>query len=1029
MKSTVFAFKKQTIFIGSKDSNGTSPYHICRSAYDSLLTVLGLSEETAQDFTVQTASDIADRSVELCQILERLAKDGDAICQALESRTIAQGDISGGQSSVRLLKTILPHIKMYYAGRVGQGVVQDGEVSSTECPATSNESKASSSSHDFPTSQESSSDNMLSQPSDHVPSTLEQPAVAIHNPLTSCTSTMASQQSCQPALERERKITSQSENDASSSDQVTQSLLFSHSPLVSATLADSSEVLASKTVSKASSVAIEMVPNVSEAVTLLQPSEPASNRPELAPTTPAASTQAPTTIVAHTCLAQPIAAPYAAHMALPPPHASAHMASMNPPSAARGQAVALPQSPPPAPWLSDAQISQYAPSAQSDAALNVRQGFSVRPRWPSAQYVPLPSQPQLAGQHQYYPLGINAVAPNVLQSTTNRFRNPSSANLFNMVAQPPQGGMYLREPPHAATGQAVPPLSSRKRFAPVLPVMPLVMTPTLFPGRKEDRMPLGSLRCTALSSVPEQGKQLAAQNLVYPHQGHPPPRQQHLAAVIQPHHELTQPGRHRALSTMYPSQPHSQSTRSTQDDTVELTPVPQNLMMSNHPFITVRQIPVGSAVQPSSYGHITAVATIPPDTEKVPKSQSVTQPSVNHDQSPAVECVPLCVDPPLELLTEAGGSVKQQEERCSEERDRGKQHAPCSQSGPASTTTLSVEEPSKSQCTTNATPQLPVSFTAPTNGPSRVNAGENELVKIGHMACLSSPEHHPRNPASKRDDGAGVAALQLQVQGPIASASEVHVLASGSVRSPPCADPMEVPQAVPAHTPICQEPATDSSGCPLADVPVHLTVDTLVEHADEHSTQSKVDSAVQTAPEAIHLSVEPTIHCPITRTGQLPVDPTIQPTAHPIVHPPPETTIQSSTDAAIHLPVDAAVCLPKVPTVHAPLDPTDLPTDRTVCPPVRQSTCPLSTNSKGNEGTILNGRLSFVALIKQHALLHLAALASLSKSETGRLATEKEMAAFFNSPMDTTSIEMSEGPESMESGTTGTSVTSQVWSV
>ena len=86
----------------------------------SLGSLLGVNEITARSFTVQSACDIANRSVEFFQLLERLARDGDAICQALENQAAVQ------QQLTTTLRLILPHIKAYFAEQQAHKQVLEG---------------------------------------------------------------------------------------------------------------------------------------------------------------------------------------------------------------------------------------------------------------------------------------------------------------------------------------------------------------------------------------------------------------------------------------------------------------------------------------------------------------------------------------------------------------------------------------------------------------------------------------------------------------------------------------------------------------------------------------------------------------------------------------------------------------------------------------------------------------------------------------------------------------------------------------
>ena len=89
---------------------------------ESLSSVLGVTEGAARESTAQSASDIANRSVELFQILERLARDGDTICRVLEAQTSAQQEVT------KVLRLILPHIKAYFAEHAAQKQAMEGKL-------------------------------------------------------------------------------------------------------------------------------------------------------------------------------------------------------------------------------------------------------------------------------------------------------------------------------------------------------------------------------------------------------------------------------------------------------------------------------------------------------------------------------------------------------------------------------------------------------------------------------------------------------------------------------------------------------------------------------------------------------------------------------------------------------------------------------------------------------------------------------------------------------------------------------------
>lgn len=83
-------------------------------------SLLGVNEITARTFTAQSACDIASRSVEFVQLLKCLARDGDAICEALENPAIAQQELT------TTLRLILPHIKAYFAEQQADKQVLEG---------------------------------------------------------------------------------------------------------------------------------------------------------------------------------------------------------------------------------------------------------------------------------------------------------------------------------------------------------------------------------------------------------------------------------------------------------------------------------------------------------------------------------------------------------------------------------------------------------------------------------------------------------------------------------------------------------------------------------------------------------------------------------------------------------------------------------------------------------------------------------------------------------------------------------------
>lgn len=1009
--------------------------------------------------------------------MERLARDGDTICQALEAQTLAQGDISSGRNSVRLLKIILPHIKAYFTGRVGQGLVQDGEVSSTESIPASNGNTASLPSHHLPNSQDSSHENMLSVPADHVPSTLERAAVAISNAVAACSSEMSHHQSSQPALGKERGAVSLTESNAASSAVKSSRDYFSRSLLAAASLADRSKVVAPVTVSQAASPVIQMAPTVNMPIVPLQPSVPTSNKTVMAPATLAAGRCPVKTIVVHTCQSQPAAVPYTPHMAFPSSHASVRMASVNQPNVARNPAESLLQSQLRTQQLSHADLLQGAVG-------NTSQAFISRLLWLSSQ---LPSHPQLLSQYRCHPPGSNATSLHFPQSAMNHFRDPYGANPFQLPAQQPQGGRLSGQLPRTVSVQAPPPWPSSKGAAQAVPVMPSVMTPALYSSRREERRPLSPPYGVAFSSL-LAGQQLATQGLVHPHQGLPLPHSQHQTALAQHVYQSNQTGGQHVLGATHTSRPLFQPlSGSFQRKAVDLTPNPQSLTICNHPHISVRQAPPGISAQPSSCGPTAAVVTTPLMAGKAPSSQGVPELLANSNHLKALESLQLRIDTPVEPPEVAGGPVEQDVERCSVMRDCEQKHAPHPQCVEPSTL-LPVEDPSKSQHATKEAPGSPKPLGASTNGSSKDSgcdvASEPEPVVVSSVACPSSSEHQPtlsseHHPAYavRTGDIGSVKTLRLDLQDSAASAAEVQVLATGSVQSLPHTHLVEVAQSVPTTAPSCRELAALS---PTTDATVHPAVGPIVgDHAMEPAepalqtpsvaitqpprdptTQPSMAPALHTpmdtaicspADPAAQPPVDATAHPPADTTIHSPTDPTIQPPRDPTVHtprdhttqPPMDTTIHPATDStgpppmdtSIHLQRDATIHPQRDQTTHPPTDPTvDLPTEATdhspVAPtvhsPLEEITHRQSIEANISQRTVLNERLSFVTLMKQHALVHLTVLAGLATVKPARSATQKKRTATWYMPPCTSSIGMSRGAESMETSTAGSFPTNQV---
>ena len=1091
------------------------PCHTCRSTYEALISVLGISEETAEEFTAQTASDIADRSAELYQILERLARDGDAICQALEAQTLAQGDISSGRNSVRLLKIILPHIKAYFTGRVGQGLLQDGEVSSTESIPASNGSTASLPSHHLPNSQDSSREGMLSVSTDHVPSTQERPVVAISNAVATCSSETSLHQSSQPALGKERGAVTLTESSAASSAVKASRDYFSQSLLTAASLADRSKVVAPITVSQAASPVTQMAQAVIVPIVLPQSSVPTSNKTEMAPTTLSAGRGTVKSIVVHTSQSQLTAVPYSPHMTFSSSHASVRMAPVNQPNVARNPAEPFLQSQLRTQPLSHADLPQVAVG-------NTDQAFSSTLRWLSNR---MPVHSQLLGQYRYYPPRNNATSSHFPQSAMNPFRGPYSANPFQLPPQQPQGGQL----PRTVAVQAPPPRPSSKGATQAVPVMPSVMTPALYPSRREERRPFSPPYCTAFPSL-LAGQQPATQGLVHPHQGLPLPLMQHHTAVAEHVYQSTQTGGQHMLGATHTSRPLFQPlSGSFQRKAVDLTPNPQSLTICNHLHISVRQAPPAISPQSSSCDPTTAVVTTPLMTGRVTSSQGVTELLAHSNHSKEVESRPLRIDTPVEPSEKvAGGSVEQNAERCSVMRDCEQKRAPhpqCVEPSPL----LPVEDLPKSQHATKEAPDSPKPLGVSTNDPFK-DSGCDAVV-VSSAACPSSSEykptlsseHHPTF-GVRTGDNTGVETLSLVVQDPVASAAEVEVLATGSVQSLPHPHPVEVAQSVPTSTPSCRglgtlSPTTDATVHPamgpivgdrameLAEPPlqtpsvaINPSVDQPVNHlmvpifhhptgptahpptdatiqpprdpTSQPSMAPTVHSPMDTsicspADPAVQPPVDATAHPPVDATIHSPTDPTIQPPSDPTVHtprdqttqppmdttihsatdqttqPPMDTTIHSATDSTIQPSVDTTIHLQRNATIHPrrgqtthpPTDPTvDFPTeaiDRSpvvpaVHPPMEQTTRRQSIKANISERTVLNERLSFATLIKQHAVVHLTVLAGLATIKPARSATQKKRTATWYMPPCSSSSGMSRGAESMEMTTAGSFPTNLV---
>ena len=906
----------------------------CRSTFESLISVLGISEETVGDFTAHTASDIADRSVELYQILERLAKDGDTICQVLEAQTLAQGDNSSGRNSVRLLKTILPHIRAFFSGRVGQGLVQDGEVSSTESVPASNENTTSSPSPHLPNSRESSGENVLSIPPGHVPSTLEGSAVVIQKTAISSPPQVSQNQSSQPVLGRERGAISCTENAVLSTAKASSD----YSQSVSVAGLDSRLMLeARSTVSDEDpSPAVQMMPTTNMPVIPLQPSVSTHSRTVIAPATLEASMHAANSMLVQTCQPHPVANTYATHTFLSS-NTSVRVVPLKQPNAVRAQADVLPQPQLQTQQLSHAGLPRRAPTAPLGQLLNsTKQTVISRLLWLGNQ---LPAYHPLLGQYRHQSPESSATFLHSPQSAMIRFQGSFGANPMQLPAQQPLGGLHSGQLPRSVAAQAQ-----------ALPVMPSIMTPAIHCSRREERRSLSPPFSTAFTL--HGGEQLATQGLVHPQSGLPVRSSQHNAATVQQGYQSTQSGGQHMLGTMLPSQPLFQPlSGSFQKKNADPTLNPQSLTLCNHSHISVRQAPPEILTQTVSCVSSRPVVTAPQVAERAPNSQSV-QEIAHSNHSKSIESMPVHMNTLVEPLKMGDSSVEQGVERCSV-------MSTCEQKQLKS---VHIGDASKSQHAKEEASGSANSFGASTNDTLEDTGSsaptEPELVVASSEAGPSSSEcqHTYATRAGDNNNGSKTPSLGLQDTG--ASPDEVQVLATGSVRSLTHTHPVEVPHNVPPSTPSCRElatlsPATDEAVNPAldpnvsdhameADEPPHqtsstaasLSVDCTAHHLNAANFQSPMDPPAQ-AP------VDPTIHTELAIDPNiLPRDPTICPPRDQATNSSRDPAIQPPTGQTVHTPMDTTILQRDVST-HSPVDPTIKPSiDATIYLPGDQTVRP-----------------------------------------------------------------------------------------
>ena len=929
------------------------PFHTCRSTYEALISVLGISEETAANFTVQTASDIANRSVELYQILEQLAKDGDIICQALEAQTQAQGNINSGRNSVRLLKTILPHIRAYIAGRVGQSLVQDGEVSSTESVPASKGNTTPLLSPRLPNSDESSGERQQSVVANHVPITLEGPPGAVSNAVTLSSAEAYQCQSSQLVLGSERGTNSCTVNAIP--DQ------FSQSVQAAAPLGDRPMVVACSTVSQATTPAVQTVPTSNMAVAPLQPSVSTCNVAATAPATLSFDMHAVRSITLRTCHSQPVAISNAPRT-FPSFDTSVCVASVNQADVVRAQAASLPHPQLQSQQLSHAGIPWHAPPGQPSAVIKANPSFPTTLRWPSNS---LPAHHLLSQSQSHLP-GSNATSSQFRQSEMKRLQYSHGANSLHLPPQEPQGGRH-RQLPRVVASQVQ-----------ALPVMPSIMTPAIYPSSREERRTL-SPSFDGPFSLWHVGQQQANPRHVRPQNELPLSSLQHHAALVRHNYQATQSVAQHVLGARFPSQPFFKPLSGfIQRNAADQTPHPQFLTVCNHPHISVRHTLRRTSAQPLSYDPTHASATAPLMSARVLSSPGALELAHSNYSNVVAESQPFDVYTPVERPKVAVGSIEQRVEGCSS-------MSACEETQPG--TLLPVEVPSKSEHAIEEVRTSAKASGAAINGPSKESgvgaASGCELAMVrGPLAYPLSSEHQTTSTIGTGGGDKGVKSLSLDLQASVASPAEVQVLATGSVQSLTHTQPMKMPSTVPTSVPSSGELATRS---PAPDTPAVPAPDPIVnDHAMEPA-----EISLQTPSIPVDLSVDGTAHDVNAPNFQSPVDPPTQPQGSSIkagqaikppnirlpkdqtVCPPRDQTSSSSMDPAIQQPTvatanpptDTTILLQRDEATHSPVDSTIEPqTDRTVHPPT--GACSLqrdaSTDSQMNpsieppSGAIIN---------------------------------------------------------------------------
>ena len=930
------------------------PFHNCRSTYEALISVLGISEETADNFTVQTASDIANRSVELYQILEQLAKDGDIICQALEAQTQAQGNINSGRNSVRLLKTILPHIRAYIAGRVGQSLVQDGEVSSTESVPASNGNTTPLLSPRLPNSDESSGERQLSLVGNHVPSTLEGPSGAVSNAVTSSSAEVYQCQSSQLMLGSERGTNSCTVNAIP--DQFPQSVqaaaaLGNRPMMVECSTVSQATTPAVQTVATTPAVqtvattpavqtvatipAVQTVPTASVAIAPLQPSVSTCNVGVMSPATIAFDMHAVRSIMLRTCQSQPVAIPNAPRT-FPSFNTSMCVASVNQADVVRAQAASLPHPHLQSQQLSHAGIPWHAPPGQPSAVIQAKQSFLSKLQWLSNS---LPAHHLLSQSQSHLP-GSNPTSSQLLQSEMKRLQYSHGANSLHLPAQETQGGRH-RQLPRVVVAQVQ-----------ALPVMPSIMTPALYPSSRGERRALNPPFDGAFSLL-HAGQQQANPRHVRPQNELPLSSLQHHTAVVQHNYQATQSVAQHVLGARFPSQPLFKPLSGfIQRKTADLTPHPQSLTVCNHPHISVRHTLRGTSAQPLSYDPTHAIATAPLMSARVLSSPSAPELAHSNYSNVVAESQPFDIYTPVERPKVAVGSIEQRMEGCSS-------MSTCEEM--QLSTLLPVEVPSKSEHAIKEVRSSAKAFGATINGPSKESgvgaASGCKLVMVRDpLACPSSSEHQTTSTMSTEGGDKGVKSLSLDLQASVASPAEVQVLATGSVPSLTHAQPLKMHNTVPTSVPSSRELATLSSAPdtpavpapdPIVDdhamepaeislqtpsTPVILSVDTTAHDVNVPNFQSSVDPPTQS--QGSNINTGPAIKPPVDLSIGLPKGPTFCPQRDQTSSSSMDPAIQQPTVATANPPMDTTILLQRDEATHSPVDSTIEPqTDRTVHPP------------------------------------------------------------------------------------------------